>query len=126
MNNSTLVYSSDGGGTDFCPTCGLRRAACRCRQKLASKLGRPAIVVPKDGVVRLHRDRKGRGGKVMTLITGVPGSSASVDELATTLKRFCGCGGAVKGGVIEIQGDLRERLAGKLTDLGYQVKIAGG
>lgn len=125
MNNSTVVYSTDGGGVDFCPTCGLRREACACRG-MSKPTGRPAVSVPNDGTVRLLRDRKGRGGKTVTLITGVRGSAAVLEELATTLKRFCGCGGGVKGGVIEIQGDHRERLAAKLADLGYRVKIAGG
>jgi translation initiation factor 1 len=60
------------------------------------------------------------------LITGVRANPAALEELATTLKRSCGCGGAVKGDVIEIQGDHRERLAAKLAELGYSVKLAGG
>jgi translation initiation factor 1 len=72
------------------------------------------------------RDRKGRGGKTVTVVAGVRGSSTQLEELATTLKRFCGCGGGVKDGAIEIQGDLRERVAAKLTELGYKVKLAGG
>lgn len=123
MSNSTLVYSSDGGRVDFCPTCGLRRDRCTCRRK---PVARPTASVPNDGIVRLHRDRKGRGGKSVTLITGVRATPTVLDELATTLKRHCGCGGAVKDGVIEIQGDHRERLAPKLAELGYKVKIAGG
>ncbi|MGH2457995.1 MAG: translation initiation factor [Chloroflexota bacterium] len=87
---------------------------------------RPTAQLPNDGTVRLLRDRKGRGGKTVTLIAGVPGNPAALDELATTLKRFCGSGGGVKDGVIEIQGDHRERLAAKLAELGYKVKIAGG
>jgi translation initiation factor 1 len=82
--------------------------------------------VPNDGIVRLFRDRKGRGGKTVTLVTGVRGNPAALEDLATTLKRSCGCGGSVKDGTIEIQGDHRERLAAKLAELGYKVKIAGG
>ncbi|SRR5579883_2818746 len=118
-----LVYSTDGGGVSFCPTRGLRREACTC-QKSAAR--RPAPRLPNDGTVRLLRDRKGRGGKTVTLIAGVPGNPAALENLATTLKRLCGSGGGVKDGVIEIQGDHRERLAAKLTELGYRVKIAGG
>jgi translation initiation factor 1 len=62
----------------------------------------------------------------VTLIAGVRGNPAALEELATTLKRLCGCGGGVKDGAIEIQGDHRERLAAKLIELGYKVKIAGG
>jgi translation initiation factor 1 len=123
MSNSTLVYSTDGGRIDFCPTCGQRRTECRCARKPAGRTG-PSL--PNDGIVRLLRDRKGRGGKTVTLVTGVRGNPATLEDLATTLKRFCGCGGGVKDGTIEIHGDHRERLAAKLAELGYQVKIAGG
>lgn len=119
------MYSTEGGGVAYCPTCGRRKTDCTCQ----SRAGGPAArrpATPNDGVVRLHRDRKGRGGKTMTLITGARGTDAELEQLATTLKRFCGCGGGVKDGVIEIQGDLRERLAAKLTELGYKVKLAGG
>jgi len=125
MNNSRLVYSSDGGGVEYCPTCGLRQTACTCRPQSRGQ-GVRHPTTPDDGVVRLHRDRKGRGGKTVTLITGVRGSSAELEQLATTLKRYCGCGGGVKDGVIEIQGDLRERIATRLGELGYKVKLAGG
>src|SRR5690348_11023454 len=123
MSKNPLVYSTDGGRVDFCPNCGLRREACTCRGK---PRGRPAANLPNDGTVRLLRDRKGRGGKTVTLITGVRGTSATLEDLATTLKRFCGCGGGVKDGTIEIQGDHRDRLAAKLAELGYKVKLAGG
>lgn len=120
----TLVYSTDGGRVDFCPTCGLRWEACTCR---GTAYRRPAATrLPNDGTVRLLRDRKGRGGKTVTLIAGVPGNPAALEALATTLKRFCGSGGGVKDGIIEIQGDHRERLTAKLAELGYKVKIAGG
>lgn len=125
MSDSRLVYSSDGGGIAYCPRCGLRQSACTCRGT-SPRRTHSQESPPNDGIVRLHRDRKGRGGKTVTRITGVRGSSAELERLATTLKRFCGCGGGVKDGVIEIQGDLRERLADKLAELGYKVKLAGG
>jgi translation initiation factor 1 len=124
MSNSSLVYSTDGGRVAFCPTCGLRREDCRCPRKVAAVQPRPSL--PNDGIVRLMRDRKGRGGKVVTIIAGVRANPSALDELATTLKRLCGSGGAVKDGVIEIQGDHRDRLTAKLAELGYKVKIAGG
>lgn len=123
MSKDALVYSTDGGGADFCPTCGLRRRACRCPGKAST---RAESRLPNDGVVRLLRDRKGRGGKTVTLVAGVPGTPATREELATALKRLCGSGGGVKDDVIEIQGDHRLRLAVKLAELGYRVKIAGG
>lgn len=83
----------------------------------------PSVNVPRDGVVRLLRDRKGRGGKTVTLVAGVPGP---LDALASDLKRLCGTGGTVRGDVIEIQGDVRERIKAELEKRGYKVKIAGG
>jgi translation initiation factor 1 len=85
--------------------------------------GGPSLSVPRDGFVRLLRDRKGRGGKTVTLVAGVPGP---LDALASDLKRLCGTGGTVRGDVIEIQGDVRERVKPELEKRGYKVKIAGG
>ena len=85
---------------------------------------RPAI--PRDGVVRLFRDRGGRNGKTVTLIHGLPESRPALGTRISELKRMCGAGGTVKDGVIEIQGDHRDRLADHLRALGYTVKLAGG
>jgi translation initiation factor 1 len=82
-----------------------------------------SVNVPKDGFVRLLRDRKGRGGKTVTLVAGVPGR---LESLASDLKRLCGTGGTVRGDVIEIQGDVRERIKAELEKRGYKVKLAGG
>lgn len=76
--------------------------------------------------VYLHRDSKGRGGKAVTLVKGLVLSEADVSALAKTLKQSCGSGGTIKDGVIEIQGENRERIADILRKLGYKVKIAGG
>jgi len=72
------------------------------------------------------RDRKGRGGKTVTVIDGVMGSEAELSALSQQLKKLCGSGGAVKNGNIEIQGDHCEKVMVKLTALGYTVKRAGG
>jgi len=72
------------------------------------------------------RDRKHRGGKTVTVITGVPASSEALNALAQQLKKLCGTGGTVKDGVIEIQGDHCDKVQSKLTELGYKVKRAGG
>jgi len=80
--------------------------------------------VPRDGVVRLLRDRKGRGGKTVTLVVGIPPQSAQA--VASDLKRLCGTGGTVRDEVIEIQGDVRQRIKPELERRGYTVKIAGG
>jgi len=79
-----------------------------------------------DGIVRVSRDRKGRRGKTVTVISGLPGSEAALAEVAATLKRACGSGGTVADGNVEIQGDHRERVAARLAELGHKVKLAGG
>ncbi len=76
--------------------------------------------------MRLLRDRKGRGGKTVTLIAGLSGSPAALTALASDLKRSCGTGGTLRGDLIEIQGDHRERLRAELERRGYTVKLAGG
>jgi translation initiation factor 1 len=82
------------------------------------------VRAPRDGVVRIFRDRSGRNGKVVTVIHGLP--AKNLDERASNLKRLCGAGGAAKEGAVEIQGDHRERIADHLRGLGYTVKLAGG
>ncbi len=76
--------------------------------------------------MRLLRDRKSRGGKTVTLITGLSGTPSALAALASDLKRLCGTGGTLRGDVLEIQGDFRERLQTELQRRGYTVKIAGG
>jgi translation initiation factor 1 len=79
-----------------------------------------------DGIVRVGRETKGRKGKGMTVITGVPLHPEGLKDLAKTLKQKCGTGGTVKGRVIEIQGDHRDLLVAELQAFGYVVKKAGG
>ncbi len=79
-----------------------------------------------DGVVRIARQTKGRKGKGVTVITGVPLSSDDLKDLAKSLKQKCGSGGTVKDGVIEIQGDHRDALVLDLQNRGWTVKKAGG
>jgi translation initiation factor 1 len=79
-----------------------------------------------DGIVRVGRETKGRKGKGVTVVVGVPLASDALEELATRLKRRCGSGGTVHEGVIEIQGDHRDTLVAELGRLGYTVKRAGG
>ena len=79
-----------------------------------------------DGIVRLHRETKGRGGKAVTLVKGLPLSGDALKNLASQLKKKCGVGGALKDDVVEIQGDQRDFLKTELEKLGYTVKIAGG
>tara|TARA_R110002110_G_scaffold406421_1_gene626272 strand:+ start:75087 stop:75359 length:273 start_codon:yes stop_codon:yes gene_type:complete len=88
------------------------------------KSARPASIG--DGIVRLQRETKGRGGKAVTIITGVPLAPPELKALAKALKQRCGVGGATKGDTIEIQGDQRELLKKELENRGYTVKLAGG
>ena len=113
-----LVYSTDSGRIDSCPTCGLPYKQCRCDQPATSKKS--------DGIVCVMRDRKGRGGKTVTVIAGVMGSDSELTTLAQQLKQLCGSGGSVKDGNIEIQGDHCDKVMAKLIALGYKVKRAGG
>jgi len=76
--------------------------------------------------VRVGREVAGRAGKGVSVITGLPLEAAALEALATRLKKLCGAGGAVKNGVIEIQGDHRARLVSELLKLGYAAKQAGG
>jgi translation initiation factor 1 len=95
-------------------------AIARSTQRGASSGGTsPARVV-------VARQVAGRGGKAVSVISGLPLGEAGLAELATRLKKLCGAGGSVKGGVIEIQGEHRERLVAELSKLGYAAKRAGG
>ena len=86
----------------------------------------PAAPQPAAARVRVGREVAGRGGKAVTVITGLTWDAEQLDELATRLKRLCGAGGAVKDGRIEIQGDHRDRLVAELCRLGLSAKRSGG
>jgi len=115
-SNHRLVYSSDSGR--ICPACARPVKECICRKKSGQPGG--------DGIVRIRRESKGRGGKTVTVISGVPLGDDGIRTLATELKKRCGTGGTTKDGIIEIQGDHRELLLVELATRGYKVKAAGG
>jgi translation initiation factor 1 len=117
-----VVYDSDTGGrVEYCRRCGEPKAHCRCHDNATADFpGR------RDGYVRLAREKAGRGGKVVTVVTGLPGDAAALAQLAQELRRLCGAGGTVKGAAIELQGEHRMRLEKYLKEKGYTVKIAGG
>ena len=83
-----------------------------------------AAATPNDGVVRISRETSGRRGKTVTVVRGIP--PRELASVASDLKRRCGSGGAVKDGVVEIQGDHRPKVVGRLEAQGYRVKLAGG
>ncbi|MRR33394.1 translation initiation factor Sui1 [bacterium] len=114
--DASLVYSSELGR--MCPNCGKPSDRCVCRKKGVSAAG--------DGTVRIRRETKGRGGKTVTVISGIPLDEAGVKAIAGELKRRCGTGGTVKEGTIEIQGDHCQILIGELEQRGFRVKRAGG
>ncbi|POP44395.1 stress response translation initiation inhibitor YciH [Superficieibacter electus] len=104
--NSRLVYSTETG-----------------------RINEPAIASerPKgDGIVRIQRQTSGRKGKGVCVITGIDADDATLNKLAAELKKKCGCGGALKDGVIEIQGDKRDLIKTLLEAKGMKVKLAGG
>ncbi|MBE0488670.1 MAG: translation initiation factor Sui1 [Halomonas sp.] len=114
-----LVYSTEHG--ELCPACRQPVAECRC-----AAVAEQSRLAELDGIVRLRRETSGRKGKGVTTVSGVPLPEAELKALAKRLKKVCGTGGAVKEGVIEIQGDHRERLKAELEKLGHTVKLAGG
>jgi len=111
-----LVYSTDSGR--MCPTCRNPAANCTCQQAAP----RPVT----DGVVRVSRETKGRGGKGVTLVKGLPLDDAALVALGKRLKAACGSGGTVKDGTVEVQGDHCDRIIELLRAQGYTVKRAGG
>ena len=103
--------------------CGRPMSGCTCA---AAKSRNAMSGVPGDGVVRLHRETKGRKGKGVTLIKGLDLPHAELTSLARALKTGCGVGGALRSGVIELQTMDRERIKALLEEAGFTVKLAGG
>lgn len=117
-DENRTVYSTEHGRV--CPNCGKPVQYCDCKKKKHSP------TVKHDGVIRLRLERKGRGGKSVTLVEGLSLNEDLLKELAKELKRHCGVGGSVKNGMIEIQGDVRDSALHLLQGKGYVVKKAGG
>ncbi len=115
-DRSRIVYSTGVGS--LCPNC--RRAVRDC----VCPKGSPGAAKP--SAVRVGREVKGRAGKGVTTVSGLPLSSADIDSLAAALKKRCGSGGTVRDGVIEIQGDHRDTIVAELIKMGWQAKRSGG
>jgi translation initiation factor 1 len=116
LMNPRIVYSTGSGS--LCPNC--RRAVRDC----VCPSGAPGAAKP--AAVRVARETKGRAGKGVTTITGLPLAASDVEALAAKLKKRCGSGGTVREGVIEIQGDHRDLIVVELNKLGWQAKRSGG
>lgn len=114
--DSRLVFSTDGGR--LCHQCQRKLTHCVC--------GSDAPTTQSDGIARVRRETKGRGGKAVTVIEGLPVSADRLKDIAKKLKQRCGVGGAVKDGAIEIQGDQRETCRAALEAQGFRCKLAGG
>ena len=111
-----IVYSTGQGR--MCPVCGKSVAKCLCHQKKE--------IPQSDGIVRVGRETKGRKGKGVTVISGVPLDETRLKEFGKELKAKCGAGGTVRDGLIEIQGDHRDILLEELRKPGWTVKRIGG
>ncbi len=110
-----LVFSTEQGR--MCPDCRNPVSECTCGQSARPK---------GDGVVRVSRETKGRKGRGVTLVTGIPLDDKALKAFAKVLKAKCGTGGTVKDGVVEIQGDQRDILVPLLQAEGWTVKRSGG
>ena len=115
-DDPVMVYSTERGLV--CPECRLPVSRCRCGKADPAPRG--------DGIARVRRETKWRGGKTVTTVSGVPLGGEALRDLAAALKRRCGTGGTSKDGVIEIQGDHRETIVAELSRRGFTVKLAGG
>jgi translation initiation factor 1 len=113
--NSRTVYSTGAGRV--CPGCGWPADDCRCSSSL-----RRDEAVPDRIVAKLRMEKKGRGGKTVTVVYGLPRNAAFLKDLTQELKRTCGTGGAATEDGVELQGELRERVRDVLQKKGYVVK----
>lgn len=113
MTKDRIVYSSDHGR--ICPECQKPDSACICKEN-----ARQAILG--DGNVKLRRETKGRGGKSVVVISGLPLDQGQLQALLKELKRMCGSGGTVKDGAIEVQGEHIDTIRVALVKKGFKPK----
>jgi len=113
-----LVYSTDAGR--MCPACRRPLASCGCAAS------RPRATPRGDGIARIRRETGGRGGKTVTVVTGLALDEPALLALCRRLKAACGTGGTVRDGVLELQGDHREQVGSLLAGEGIRSKLAGG
>lgn len=115
-DNVRTVYSTATDGK--CPVCGWPQRSCTC----SSQTRRASEPLPARIVAKLRMEKKGRGGKTVTVVYDLPRNDTFLKELAARLKRECGTGGAVTESGIELQGEMRDRVRVILQGLGYTVK----
>jgi translation initiation factor 1 len=115
--DSRLVYSTEQG--QICTDCGHPKKTGTCKK---TKFRSPPEIKP-DGIIRIKRETKGRGGKTVTTISGLDGNADVLKKLASKLKNLCGSGGSVKDGVILVQGDHRDVIKAELENQGYKAKL---
>jgi translation initiation factor 1 len=113
-----IVYSTGVGR--ICPGCRRPATECVCRD------GKGKSLRPPPGPVRVARSVAGRGGKAVSVVSGLPLDGEALEKLAGELKRRCGSGGTVREGTIEIQGEHRDTLVAELIKRGYDAKKSGG
>ena len=113
--DARIVYSTATAGK--CPVCGWPQRDCKCSSQRPANEAVPARVVAK-----LRMEKKGRGGKTVTVVYDLPHNETFLKALGQELKKACGTGGAVAGNTIELQGEMRERVREVLTKKGYLVK----
>ena len=109
-----LVYSTETGR--ICPGCGWPAQRCVCSAQRATQS------VPTRVVAKLRMEKKGRGGKTVTVVYDLPNNAAFLKDLCGELKRTCGTGGTPTESTVELQGDHRERVRQVLTAKGFLVK----
>ena len=114
-DQNPTVYSTEWGR--ICPKCGHPVDDCTCNK---------STIPAGDGIVRIERQSKGRKGKPVCLIRGIQLPESALQSLHRELKKMCGAGGTLKDGVMEIQGDHRNRLEAELKKRGFKVKFVGG
>lgn len=115
-NNSRLVYSSDGSHLKLCKKCD--KDPCVCAKSIE--------IQPSEHTLKIRLEKKGRGGKSVTVIFQLPNNEKYFKTLAQKLRTHCGSGGSFKSGTIELQGDHKEKAKSFLEKVGFRVKLAGG
>ncbi|MCB0420942.1 MAG: translation initiation factor, partial [Bdellovibrionales bacterium] len=112
-SNTRLVYSSDGSHLKSCKKCG--ESPCVCRKSVT--------IIPVEHTLKIRLEKKGRGGKSVTVVFDLPSNDAYFKDLSKKLKAHCGTGGSFKEGMIEIQGDQREKTKSFLEKMGFSIKL---